>query len=1239
MRTTTILNTPLYKTHYFSIALARPSLFSTLTARDKNIKQKVLNNTNNSLELTENDNISLDISNVKSKSPSNYLEIDEEKVMYDRAVKNFIKLVTKDQFNTTLNNYKVLLAFLKKFDSNIHFSLGSFHNYRNRDTKFKPFIITNRIKNLIKYIQKFDKDFNHNMINVNNSSNVKSNKKSVLDHNIIPAVAGKTTTSILNVKSNKNLDYHLPHRAVYKRSYTMSHTTGNNDKLALIPTVYADRQLSLILYTKPQLSLILYKNHKLSLIPTVYIEPRLSLILYTNPQVSLILYSDPQITLMELFNVRKSKYGWNTWNSELYHSFITAKTLRTDLTSFWDFLYPKDGNNDAFFAILFKIKFKDTLIKTVSTTQIANKNGFEKIFEIFSKVFNVESLVDFISDTELVIIQTKIPYGQIMFDFKYLKNIKNTKYEHYNLLTSDDIITQKTKKFKTPLNESLNLYKYKKYAIPMHMDLWLWPNIRFSNDYRNAYSSINIADNNNDYTLHFLIYLNDDNYSATVWKDKTILFTFIDYMKNCEDLSDFKRVIKDNEDETHLYYQNGKLKLYTKKIKTKFIEVIAKDKKKNNKILTLDFETRDISTSHTNEDAKIVGGKVPVAISLDDGRKRYSSVFENINTWQDELCTFLKENLLKRKYDYYKVYIHNASYFDYIFMIDTLTKLGDVKILPRDNKILKITLKYTPNNNSSRKCTLIFYDSMLILQTALRDLPKGFNMDIGKDYFPFGFMNYKEVDFNYRGPVPKIEDFLGKISPTEYKKYCENHKNKEWVFKDELIKYCELDTIVLYKILEKFNDEIYSMFKIDFTKYPTLPALSFAIYRSNYMPKDTIPKIIGTHHYTLKQAYYGGITEAYKPYGRSIKSYDVNSLYPSVMHDYEMPVGIPYRFIGDITLMDKNIPRFGSFRARIKTPLDIKCPPLPVKFKTREGKRTIFPVGEWEGWYVSEELKNKIKYGYEVEILEGYLFDKKNIFSDFIKDLYKIKSTYDSTNPKYQIAKLLMNSLYGRFGLNPEERETEIVSSDESDLIIANKKQVTITPLLSGSVIISYDKDSEDVKIDNISVSISSFISAYSRNVMTHYLMKYADNLYAIDTDGIKIFGKLSDTEIDNKKLGKMKYEYEFYEGVFPAPKIYGGILTKPYKKYEKELVKVKGLKNPLEYLELKALLKKDTVIKKEQEKWIRKISESIILIRKEIYTLTIKESKRKIIYDEYGWYRDTTPFILKDNKIVNETS
>jgi hypothetical protein len=74
------------------------------------------------------------------------------------------------------------------------------------------------------------------------------------------------------------------------------------------------------------------------------------------------------------------------------------------------------------------------------------------------------------------------------------------------------------------------------------------------------------------------------------------------------------------------------LKLYTKKVKTKFVDTIPKDAYKKLKMLTLDFETRDVTTSHSKLDAKIIGGKVPIAVSLYDGKNRYSYVFENIDT-------------------------------------------------------------------------------------------------------------------------------------------------------------------------------------------------------------------------------------------------------------------------------------------------------------------------------------------------------------------------------------------------------------------------------------------------------------------------------------------------------------------------------------------------------------------------------------------------------------------------------
>jgi hypothetical protein len=84
--------------------------------------------------------------------------------------------------------------------------------------------------------------------------------------------------------------------------------------------------------------------------------------------------------------------------------------------------------------------------------------------------------------------------------------------------------------------------------------------------------------------------------------------------------------------------------------------------------------------------------------------------------------------------------------------------------------------------------------------------------------------------------------------------------------------------------------------------------------------------------------------------------------------------------------------------------------------------------------------------------------------------------------------------------------------------------------------------------------------------------------LYYTDTDSIDIDHPL-DPKYVGTELGKMKLEHIFKEAVFLAPKVYGGITS------EYELVKVKGLKNPVSYNELKTLLIKDTSLKVNQEK------------------------------------------------------
>ena len=96
-----------------------------------------------------------------------------------------------------------------------------------------------------------------------------------------------------------------------------------------------------------------------------------------------------------------------------------------------------------------------------------------------------------------------------------------------------------------------------------------------------------------------------------------------------------------------------------------------------------------------------------------------------------------------RKYHNYHVYLHNFSYFDSIFMIDSLTTLGDVKLTRRQKSIIKLTFSFQVKNSTY---TLFFMDSLLLLPDSLDNLSKGFSVDTPKSHFPLFFLNKPDLD-------------------------------------------------------------------------------------------------------------------------------------------------------------------------------------------------------------------------------------------------------------------------------------------------------------------------------------------------------------------------------------------------------------------------------------------------------------------------------------------------------------
>jgi len=137
---------------------------------------------------------------------------------------------------------------------------------------------------------------------------------------------------------------------------------------------------------------------------------------------------------------------------------------------------------------------------------------------------------------------------------------------------------------------------------------------------------------------------------------------------------------------------------------------------------------------------------------------------------------------------------------------------------------------------------------------------------------------------------------------------------------------------------------IFEKFSLNIHRFPTLSSLALGIYRSSFLGNYKIPIISGKMFLDLKKSYTGGSTEMFIPFGENIHGYDVNSLYPSIMKNQDMPIGNIKYFEGDILKIDANA--FGFFEVEITSPNDIMHPIIQTKVDTGNGLRTISPLGK-----------------------------------------------------------------------------------------------------------------------------------------------------------------------------------------------------------------------------------------------------------------------------------------------------
>lgn len=861
-------------------------------------------------------------------------------------------------------------------------------------------------------------------------------------------------------------------------------------------------------------------------------------------------------------------------------------------------------------AIQLKIELDNGDIRSISTIDLVQREDLNTLKEIYWELWSYKAG----------------NYSSLKVSRIYLWYRFFIEGEYKRKISSSHILDKKIEIFKTKIWNSL---------IPKNMDINTWGEVEYVK-FQKLYK---IKMSNSNLIAH--VTKQDNSNLVSIFINRIggllLLSSFTDTtLSDPDDLYTFKRELEKRT----IYYNKGEQICFIEnivKINWNFIKKfkIPRDKggkalPPSNRVITMDLETREI-------DSKMEA--VCLSISYVDRSVKTFGIWDYKSS--EELIKEGLNSILTTENDKASVYFHNFSGFDSIFILKILSNMEGIKASPifRDGKLISLKVGYKTKEN------LTIFDSLLLLPSSLEKLAKAFKIEEQKGFFPLKILNDTKIDWDYKGGLPPLKYFHHPhpLNKNAYQSYIEKYNNfyktygdngsiKEWILKEELVKYCENDVIVLHSIIISFSYHIFDAYEINIQKYPTLPSIAFAIYRAKYLKSQKIIPIVTGKMYTdIKQGYYGGFVDIYIPFARSVKSYDINSLYPSIMSKCDMPVGIPTYFEGDSKFVNN---LFGFVFAKIESPKYLKTPILPFKIKQKGASTTIYPLGTWSGWYFTEELNNAKKYGYKFEILKGYTFNRKILFDEYVGELYEIKCSVSPSDPWYIISKILLNSLYGRFGMSPYLPTDEILSESEfNDLIKDESGIITDSKELGEKFWVSYfDLKLSKFSIPNVSVPIAAAISAWSRIEMTKYVIEHSDSICCIDTDGCKITSTL-DPSLVGKELGKMKFEGEFIEAVFIAPKVYGGITTT-----HEMVVKVKGLKSPISYWELKSLLYKNN-LKISQYKWYRNFSEGTIKVLEQIYTLASTGNKRELIWNSFGEFVGTLPYKVLDGVKVNSSS
>lgn len=488
------------------------------------------------------------------------------------------------------------------------------------------------------------------------------------------------------------------------------------------------------------------------------------------------------------------------------------------------------------------------------------------------------------------------------------------------------------------------------------------------------------------------------------------------------------------------------------------------------------------------------------------------------------------------------LYFHNLS-FDGSFIVDFLLREGYKFTNERDkdmpNKTFRASISqmgawYFIKIKKGHKL-LEIRNSLKLIPSSLKRIAQSFKT------------KHQKLDMVYEG---------------DRHAYCE--------ITEEELKYIENDVLVLKEALEKMFDEGHDKLTIGSCCLAEFKeAFTTKEYKSYFPDLRDYPCNSGCSNVWeyVHKSYHGGWCYVNPVYAHQIIEegtvYDVNSLYPSMMHSMSgnrYPVGKPTMFSSeppeDIT-RDEKYYYFIRFRCRFS--LKPRCLPwIHIRksnlYKSNENLTTsdVRKKGKYSRYYLDDEgyiqdtkveltltckdwdLFKETYYIYDLEILDGCYFRTViGIFDEYINYYKELKMK--SKGFQREMAKLFLNNLYGKMAMNDDSSYKEPYLDADTDVVKfithnENKKQVGYIP-------------------------IGSAITSYAMNFTIRAAMENYDRFCYADTDSIHLKGyeAAEGVTVHPTEFCCWDNELKFNLGYYERQKVYaenaieeGGIPCKP---------------------------------------------------------------------------------------------